>query len=71
MDGSNREPTVCGNVTSLRSIDHQKIIFITVTMKLVHVCFRSEKEAWIKEKYVEKRFVQSDGADGPSKSETC
>ncbi|XP_019132919.2 arf-GAP with coiled-coil, ANK repeat and PH domain-containing protein 2 isoform X2 [Larimichthys crocea] len=27
---------------------------------------RSEKEAWIKEKYVEKRFVQSDGADGPN-----
>ncbi|TMS07163.1 Arf-GAP with coiled-coil, ANK repeat and PH domain-containing protein 2 [Larimichthys crocea] len=27
---------------------------------------RSEKEAWIKQKYVEKRFVQSDGADGPN-----
>lgn len=28
----------------------------------VFLAFRAEKEAWIKEKYVEKKFVQANGA---------
>uniref|UniRef100_A0A665UXD3 Arf-GAP with coiled-coil, ANK repeat and PH domain-containing protein n=1 Tax=Echeneis naucrates TaxID=173247 RepID=A0A665UXD3_ECHNA len=32
---------------------------------------RAEKEMWIKEKYVEKRFVQSSSSDGTRKLDTC
>lgn len=32
------------------------------TQRPVFLPFRAEKEAWIKEKYVEKKFVQANGA---------
>lgn len=34
------------------------------------MCFRAEKETWIREKYVEKRFVQKRSSGGHRKCKT-